>query len=109
MNERFAGFHKRKACRESFGPESEDESDVVIEGVAKYQCVLKQWAKIIGHQQRLQVANLTTSFSDGRVFTAIVDEYQKYLPQGPLPKRPGTGQLHEKLKEIGCSDAFGEV
>ena len=91
----------------SQGSESETEDDPEGVGMEKHTYLLKQWAQSIAHPQGLQVLNLTTSFSNGKVFAAIVDEYEKYLPRLHTPERSHVARLETKLKEIGCSDAFG--
>jgi abnormal spindle-like microcephaly-associated protein len=55
----------------------------------------------------LQVKNLSTSFSDGKVFQAIVDEYSPYLRNTPGDKSHDL-LLHGKLEKLGCSDQFGK-
>ena len=92
-------------CHES---KTEDDHEVALKGMARYTHLLKQWATAIARRHGLKVSNLTTSFSDGRVFAAILDEYEEYLPKGHLSRRLGTTQLEAKLKDMGCSNAFGK-
>ena len=77
--------------------------------LAGHTNLLQQWAHSIAHRRGLPVTNLTTSFSDGRVFAAIVDEYERFLPKRCLSRNQNTSQLTTRLKEIGCSDAFGKI
>ena len=106
VREEIRRLGRRATCTEDSEFETGNDSEVT-RGIEKYRYLLKEWARSIAHKQGLQVLNLTTSFSDGSVFAAIVDEYQKYLPQAYASKRPHKGQLEAKLREIGCSDSFG--
>jgi abnormal spindle-like microcephaly-associated protein len=77
------------------------------EGFEGYKMRLKVWASAVASGRGLQVKNLSTSFSDGKVFQAIVEEYSPYLKN-----TPGDGlndlSLHEKLEKLGCSGQFGK-
>lgn len=68
------------------------------------------WAQNIAQLHGLTVSNLTTSFADGKVFKAIVDEYERFLPH-VYPTKHGSvnEQLDTKLKRIGCSTFFGKT
>ena len=67
--------------------------------------LLKAWASAIGRRHGVVVYNLTTAFSDGRVFEKIVDEYSQWHPQQRAYSAPRS--LGRKLKALGCSDYFG--
>ncbi|KAF2760690.1 hypothetical protein EJ05DRAFT_448863 [Pseudovirgaria hyperparasitica] len=84
-------------------------------GHSRYEFLLREWTSSIARLHHLHLRNLTTSFADGRIFEAIVDEY---LPFCKTPSQP-TGQpyqhqfcthppmtLAEKLGQVGCSRAF---
>ena len=89
---------------------SDDESN--LEGPEKHTQLLEMWARNIAQLHGLTVSNLTTSFADGRVFTAIVDEYERYLPHHCKTTRgsvEGTGDLASRLRRIGCSACFGKT
>ena len=74
------------------------------EGYGRYRMLLKSWAQAIANQHGIAVKNLTTSFADGRVFEAIVDQYQAYLTSS---QQETTGRsLGEKLSGLGCSEQF---
>lgn len=74
------------------------------DGLARYKMLLKSWAQAIAGKHGMVVKNLTTSFSDGRVFEAIVDEYERYITcEGPLGQ---SRQLSERLRRLGCSEQF---
>ena len=85
------------------------ESDV--EELQEHTQLLKMWARNVAQLRGLIVANLTTSFANGRVFAAIVDEYESYLPhrhkitQGRVKE---TGDLPSRLRRIGCNTCFGK-
>jgi abnormal spindle-like microcephaly-associated protein len=88
--------------------EDEDEADL-RPGLELYTHLLKNWAKAVAQLHGTKVMNLTTSFADGKVFEAIVDEYEKYFPVRELKRetRQSTGSLlEEKLKGVGCSGYF---
>ncbi|KAI1612571.1 hypothetical protein EDD36DRAFT_437228 [Exophiala viscosa] len=71
----------------------------------RYKSLLKAWAQAVASTKGLVVKNLTTSFADGRVFEAIVDEYEGYNNhQNPLAK--GQQQLSGRLRRLGCSEQF---
>lgn len=67
------------------------------------ESLVKAWAKAVAASRGLQVRNLTTSFSDGRVFEAILDEYEPYLARGAAKRAV---PLHERLIRLGCSKQF---
>ena len=67
--------------------------------------LLQAWASAIGQRHGVVVYNLTTAFSDGRVFEKIVDEYSHWHPQQRVSSAPRS--LGRKLKALGCSDYFG--
>ena len=74
--------------------------------------LLHTWAReIAAKHHELEVVNLSTSFADGRVFEAIVDEYRHFIFDRPAQRTketPKDARLDTKLLEIGCSNAFGE-
>jgi hypothetical protein len=71
-----------------------------------YVALLKAWAMSIAAKHGLAVTNLTTSFADGKVFAAIVSEYEQYLPS--YSKNGPAASLRTKLRGIGCNSYFGE-
>ncbi|RVX75898.1 hypothetical protein B0A52_00255 [Exophiala mesophila] len=77
------------------------------EGYARYKILLQIWAQAIGSSKGISVVNLTTSFADGRVFQAIVDEYEPHLASNG--KGSATMKLSDRLKRLGCSDEFGRL
>ena len=93
------------------GPEfnSKDESGSMPTGMARHAHLVFQWAKASARCQGLGVFNLTTAFSNGKVFAAIMNEYQQYLPRGHALRCQGVDGLEVKLKDIGCSHTFGKT
>ena len=77
------------------------------EGFESHKCRLKAWAAAVAGKRGLQVNNLTTSFSDGKVFEVIVDEYEQYMHNSPEDRSDGL-PLHERLASLGCSGQFGK-
>ena len=80
----------------------EDEEEGEERG---YVALLKCWAKCIADKRGLHVENLTTSFADGKVFEAIIEQYEGFFPT----KIQGTQglKLEARLRELGCSSYFG--
>lgn len=86
----------------------EEELEDLSHSFTGYKTLLKAWAGGVASSKGLQVKNLTTSFADGRVFEAIVDEYEKYLPaKTSSPSSRKT--LHERLSKLGCSAQFASL
>ncbi|KAJ9605398.1 hypothetical protein H2200_010055 [Cladophialophora chaetospira] len=92
-----------RGCDESHDNDFFDMMDDE-EGYPRHKILLKSWAQAIASRSGLVVKNLTTSFADGRVFEAIVDEYQGYLASDArsTTSRP----LCERLRALGCSEQF---
>lgn len=70
--------------------------------------LLRVWATVIAQTRGVRVQNLTTSFSDGFVFSAIVDEYAQYLPSSKTPDTPNA-PLSARLQTLGCSLQFSQL
>jgi abnormal spindle-like microcephaly-associated protein len=71
-------------------------------GHMRYKTLLKAWVKAVAGAHALAVRNFTTSFADGRIFQAIVDEYQPYL--AGAESVDSKGSLTSILKNLGCSE-----
>lgn len=82
-----------------------DDGDV--EESSNHVHLLWKWARSIANLHDLRVENLTTSFSGGRVFGKIVEEYEQFFPVNM--KREKNAPLVEKLKALGCSSYFGKI
>ncbi|KAI9678834.1 MAG: hypothetical protein M1817_005894 [Caeruleum heppii] len=94
--------------------ETEDDDDdedelEQLSGLERHSHLLKCWSSIIARRHSLRVANLSTSFADGRVLEAIVKEYEQYLPSAPPTASAAFGEegLELKLRRLGCSNYFG--
>jgi len=83
-----------------------DEDD---EGFGLWKARLTAWVSAIAARRGLEVKNLTTSFADGRVYEAVVDEYEPHLhPQRSVSQSPAKASLNERLVRLGCSSQFGK-
>jgi abnormal spindle-like microcephaly-associated protein len=85
----------------------EDYFDDSDKGFEVHKSRLRAWASAVASNHGLEVKNLSASFSDGQVFSAIVEEYAPYLDD-----ISGDGAqnllLHERLERLGCSGQFGK-
>ena len=77
------------------------------EGHIRHKTLLKSWAQAIASKRGVMVNNLTTSFADGRVFGAIVDEYEAYLTCCTVGdvRTP----LCTRLRNLGCNEQFAQL
>ena len=91
----------------SYGYFNDLDVDEEDEGYLQCKALLKAWAKAVASVHGLTVRNFTTSFAHGRVFEAIVDEYEPYLTSSnqTAPKRV----LSDRLKALGCSEQFAQL
>ena len=92
-----------------------DRSDLIVStshptNLAPYLIdALKVWSSAIAQKAKCNVENFTTSFADGRVFNAIIDEYQPFCLQTDSVNRQfADAPLNQKLLEAGCDSSFGE-
>lgn len=83
--------------------EAEDEEEGEERG---YVALLKSWARCIAARKGLLVENMTTSFADGKVFKAIVEQYEGYFPKKIINSQE-VG-LKVRLRQLGCSSYFGK-
>jgi abnormal spindle-like microcephaly-associated protein len=96
---------------------SDDDSDLLDEEELKdlshtftgYKTLLKTWAGAVASSRGLKVNNLTTSFADGNVFKAIVEEYETYLPLKTASPTSRKASLQERLSRLGCSTQFSSL
>ncbi|EAL88203.1 hypothetical protein KXW98_005024 [Aspergillus fumigatus] len=72
--------------------------------------LLKEWAIILAHLSGFQLENLSTSFADGRIYEAIVNEYEEYI-LGNVASSPGQKptSLAARLRALGCSSQFANL
>ncbi|OAG38988.1 hypothetical protein AYO21_06708 [Fonsecaea monophora] len=96
----------KRLCRTGASSHVNDYFDLLPDedDHARYTTLLKAWAQAVGSKQGIRVTNLTTNFADGRVFGAIVDEYEGYL--GYDVGSPKGRSLAERLRCLGCSEQF---
>jgi abnormal spindle-like microcephaly-associated protein len=99
------------------GRKSDDDSDLLDEEELEdlshtftgYKTLLKTWAGAVASSKGLKISNLTTSFADCRVFEAIVDEYETYLPSKSSSPTSKKTSLEERLAKLGCSTQFSSL
>ncbi|KAK6338118.1 hypothetical protein TWF696_001589 [Orbilia brochopaga] len=65
-----------------------------------YLCRLDLWVHAMTTPRNISCANAATTFTNGDIITAILDEYQ------PLHTNHQPQTLSDKLKSLGCSTAF---
>ena len=94
-----------KRLDKSIWIETEENMDEHEEDYHRNRAFLKAWAKAVASSKGLAVKNFTTSFSDGKVFEAIVSEYEPHLP-GHLPEQSNKLPLQDRLARLGCSAQF---
>ncbi|KAK4999704.1 hypothetical protein LTR66_001300 [Elasticomyces elasticus] len=79
------------------------------QNMVAYKELLQVWAREVCRTKDILVTNLTTSYTDGKVFATIVSAYtNSILPPGSLPTSPGAAaaQLQTSLRVLGCSLSF---
>ncbi|KAF2121890.1 hypothetical protein BDV96DRAFT_639971 [Lophiotrema nucula] len=85
--------------------DSDDDAPTTeLDGLEYHKRLLLSWSRGIARLRGLRVANLTTSFSNPKVFEAIVDTY---LPSSLAVSMASSHlSLAAKLKATGCSTSF---
>ncbi|PWY82846.1 hypothetical protein BO70DRAFT_314156 [Aspergillus heteromorphus CBS 117.55] len=80
--------------------------------------LLTQWASILAHLKGLRLENLSTSFSDGRIYESIVDEYEGYLlgdrdnicdKASSSSSCSSPSSLNSRLQALGCTAQFAKL
>lgn len=115
---------ERRIPLESEGAQEDDESyeceEDFDDGYERHAFLLKKWASTIARLKGLQLNNLTTSFADGRIFEAIVDEYEEYIigkkpiehsvsgDEAGMSRKFASAGLGSRLRVLGCSSQFGK-
>ncbi|PLN74836.1 hypothetical protein BDW42DRAFT_199750 [Aspergillus taichungensis] len=88
----FTGAH-------SSNPKAEDDESISL---------LTQWVSILAGLKGLYFENFSTSFGDGKIYAAIVDEYEEYVrgddTSNHQPK--SLPSLASRLRSLGCSAEF---
>ncbi|KAL9107653.1 MAG: hypothetical protein Q9227_007460 [Pyrenula ochraceoflavens] len=77
-----------------------------MKGLLRHRHVLREWASAVCLPQGIPVDNLSTSFCDGRIFTAIVDAYAPFLAMGTRSRLQQNISLDSKLQSLGCNAQF---
>lgn len=81
-------------------------------GDNEHATVLQQWASILAALKGLSVTNMTTSFSNGKVYESIIDEYEPYFSESTrrnsMAVTGNSKSLESRLKLLGCSSQFGK-
>ena len=99
---------------------TDDEDDV--EDLQPYErsiSLLRSWSRACARIHGFDVHNLSTSFADGNVFGAIVDEYAAFISSTSTSSRTSSiittasttkaSSLPNRLKSIGCSTSFATL
>ncbi|PYH96384.1 hypothetical protein BO71DRAFT_349254 [Aspergillus ellipticus CBS 707.79] len=96
------GYDQEWLQDKQFG-ETDDEGD-------EPTSLLKQWALILAQLKGLRLDNLSTSFSDGKIYESIVDEYEGYVLGGcDEPDDRASSSLEFRLRALGCSEQFAKL
>lgn len=101
------------------GEFSEDEDSQEDED-GPHAFLLKKWASALAQLKGLRLENFTTSFTDGKIFESIIEEYEPYIigsgasRRGERTETASSGQsqtciaLEARLRALGCSSQFGK-
>ncbi|KAJ6037275.1 hypothetical protein N7540_001554 [Penicillium herquei] len=77
--------------------------------------LLQHWTGLLAGLQGLHFNNMTTSFSDGRIYGSVVDEYEPYITGAhntqSLHTRGSVSpmSLETRLRQLGCSTRFSRL
>jgi abnormal spindle-like microcephaly-associated protein len=80
-----------------------------------HSSLLLQWVRILAAMRRLEIRNMTTSFADGRIYGAIVDEYEPFITGRETgdndfaDRRSVSMPLASRLRLLKCSSQFGKL
>ncbi|KAJ5086029.1 hypothetical protein N7532_010800 [Penicillium argentinense] len=94
-------------CHQSWLADSEPNDN------DEYARVLRQWASILAALKGLHIANMTTSFANGKVYESIINEYEPYII-GNTAQHSTLGNrqlmsLESRLRLLGCSSQFAQL
>jgi abnormal spindle-like microcephaly-associated protein len=81
-------------------------TDLPVTTIEESWSLLTHWAKSLATLDGVQITNLTTSFADGRAFTAIIKAYLPYLPSTPTPHSSASSSPAAALRTLGCTPSF---
>ena len=68
--------------------------------------LLKAWAKAHCDTEGVTIANLTTSFADGKAYHALIEAFQAYIPRTGPGRASAKTELETTLTHLGYSKAF---
>lgn len=116
-------LHNYDMNDEEIKEEDREEATHNFPSFAKCKFLLKQWAHAIvsasssTSQPNLCLKNFTTSFADGKIFEAIVNEYEGFILPPSLssisspsfPPAKSTLCLQIRLQNLGCSTQFSDL
>ena len=106
LRKEIRNLKKDRAMNEGRGPKLEGAEDEEEGEERGYVALLKGWARCIAERKGLHIENMTTSFADGKVFKAIVEQYEGYFPKRTINSQE-VG-LTARLRQLGCSSYFGK-
>lgn len=86
-----------------------------LEDIAdSHESLLTRWAWTLARLKGLHMDNMSTSFSDGKIFESIVDEYEGYILMNRENATQGRHSqsnrrtLEQRLRTLGCNSQFGQ-
>ncbi|KAJ6144265.1 hypothetical protein N7470_008160 [Penicillium chermesinum] len=100
---------KRKAVSQ-LGPVVEDQdwfTGIGLNEPDDHTRDLHQWAAILSALKNISISNMTTCFSDGKIYESIVDEYQPYITG--TSHTQNTMSLSSRLRLLGCDYQFAQL
>ncbi|KAJ6258800.1 hypothetical protein Dda_6854 [Drechslerella dactyloides] len=95
-------WRKYRLAEEKLAPLSQTPISDTFDETA-YLHRLDLWVHAMTAPRNISCANAATTFTNGDIVTAILDEYQ---PLSTLPSSQKPQSLSDKLKTLGCSTAF---
>lgn len=72
----------------------------------QHKALLQAWATAHCMHHGVNVNNLTTSFADGKAYSALLDGFSVFLPTAAGEGGKANNPLEAKLRSLGCSTAF---
>ncbi|GKZ19088.1 hypothetical protein AbraIFM66951_010351 [Aspergillus brasiliensis] len=99
---------RQKTASQGGNGYAEDELWHRNDGSHEPTFLLKQWASTLALLKGVPLDNLSTSFSDGKIYESIVDEYEGYIVERPEGHNT-TASLESRLLALGCSAQFAKL
>lgn len=107
--------NETRRLRRRLSPDTRDASEELENDADSHESLLTQWAWTLARLKGLHMDNMSTSFSDGKIFESIVDEYEGYILMNRNEMASG-GQLQsnrrtleQRLRALGCNSQFGQL